>query len=245
MSDDTYSSDCDIVLDYLSGACTEEEREAFERHLPHCTSCSQELAELQIVWEALPLDIERIEPPQDLKEQIMTAAKAAPRRAELPQRTSWRKPLIAAAAAAIIFFSGSLWDNPFIKNRQPSPPSIENALFAPASRVVKISTLKAESNEKKHAYGIACIVDNGQSKQFVVYVFGALPTKNEQAYQVWLLRDGNRSSAGTFRVDEKGIGLLSMAIESGELNYDRIGITLEPDDKGNHPRGPKTFGTEA
>ncbi len=156
-----------------------------------------------------------------------------------------RKPLIAVAAAAIIFFSGSLWDNPLIKSRQPSPPSIENALFAPASRIVKISTLKAESNEKKHAYGIACIVDNGQSKQFVVYVFGALPTKNEQAYQVWLLRDGNRSSAGTFRVDEKGIGLLSMAIESGELNYDRIGITLEPDDKGNHPRGPKTFGTEA
>ena len=39
MSDDTYSSDCDIVLDYLSGACTEEEREAFERHLTYCKSC--------------------------------------------------------------------------------------------------------------------------------------------------------------------------------------------------------------
>ena len=136
------------------------------------------------------------------------------------------------AAAALIFFSGSLWHNPLINNRQTSPPSIENALFAPASQIVQINMLKAESSEKEHAYGVACIVDTGQSKQFVAYVFGAKPTKDEQAYQVWLLRDGSRMSAGTFRVDEKGIGLLTMAIESDELNYDRIGITLEPDDKG-------------
>jgi anti-sigma-K factor RskA len=245
MSDGTFGSECGSVLDYLSGACSWEEREAFELHLTHCKSCREELAALQIVWEALPLDIERIEPPQDLKEQIMSTARRVPRRPATSRKTNWRKPIIAVAAAAVIFFSGSLWHNPLINNRQTSPPSIENALFAPASRIVQINMLKAESSEKERAYGVACIVDTGQSKQFVVYVFGAKPTKDEQAYQVWLLRDGSRTSAGTFRVDEKGIGLLTMAIESDELNYDRIGITLEPDDKGDQPRGPKAFGTEA
>ena len=118
MSDDTFGGECGIVLDYLSGACAEEEREAFERHLTHCKSCREELAALQTVWEALPLDIQRIEPPQDLKEQIMSAAKAAPRRPATSRKTNWRKSIIVVAAAALIFFSGSLWRNPLIGNRE-------------------------------------------------------------------------------------------------------------------------------
>ncbi|MDQ8734311.1 anti-sigma factor [Paenibacillus sp. LHD-38] len=244
MNDDTYSSDCDFILDYLSGACSEEQKEAFERHLTYCDSCRQELAELQIVWEELPLDMERIEPPEDLKEQIMAAAKAASKRHKARSVRKLWKPAIGAAAAVLIFVSGSLWDNPFIKNKDSRLETIENALFAPASEIVQIMMLKAEATEKEHAYGVACIVDNGKSKQFVVYVFGAEETKNEEAYQVWLLREGIRTSAGTFRVDEKGVGLLAMGIESEQLTFDSIGITLEPDAKGDQPRGTKAFGTD-
>lgn len=242
MNDEAYN--CDFILDYLSDACSEEEKEAFERHLTYCESCKQELAELQIVWEELPLDMERIAPPEDLKEQIMSAAKAAPKRHKARSERKLWKPVIAVAAAALIFVSGSLWDNPFIKNKDTRLESIENALFAPASEIVQISMLKAESAEKEHAYGVVCIVDNGKSKQFVVYVFGAQETKNEEAYQVWFLRDGIRTSAGTFRVDEKGVGLLVMGIDSEQLTYDSIGITLEPDDEGDQPRGTKAFGID-
>lgn len=244
MNDEAYSRDCDFILDYLSGTGSNEEREAFERHLTYCDSCKQELAELQIVWEELPLDMDRIEPPEDLKEQIMAAAKAVPRRHKARIRRKLWKPAIAVAAAALIFVGGSLWDNPFVKKQDSRLESIENALFAPASEIVQITMLKAESTEKEHAYGVACIVDNGKSKQFVVYVFGAQETKNEEAYQVWLLREGIRTSAGTFRVDEKGVGLLAMGIESEQLTYDSIGITLEPDEKGDQPRGTKAFGTD-
>ena len=245
MNDDAYSTDCDTLLDYLSDACTEKEKEAFKRHLTHCHSCRQELAEWQTVWEELPLDMERIEPPQDLKEQIMAAAKSSPRRRQsLKLRELW-KPVAAVAAAAILFFAGSLWDNPLLKNQDNQLPSIENALHAKASRIVQLSMLKAESGEKEHAYGVACIVDNGQSKQFVVYVFGANETKNDEAYQVWLVKDGSRTSAGTFHVDDKGVGLLAMAIGPSELSFDRIGITLEPDGNGVQPRGKKAFGSES
>ncbi|WP_169083366.1 anti-sigma factor [Paenibacillus sp. PL91] len=244
MNDEAYSRDCDFILDYLSGTGSNEEREAFERHLTYCDSCKQELAELQIVWEELPLDMNRIEPPEDLKEQIMAAAKAVPRRHKARIGRKLWKPAIAVAAAALIFVGGSLWENPFVKKQDSRLESIENALFAPASEIVQITMLKAESTEKEHAYGVACIVDNGKSKQFVVYVFGAQETKNEEAYQVWLLREGIRTSAGTFRVDEKGVGLLAMGIESEQLTYDSIGITLEPDEKGDQPRGTKAFGTD-
>ncbi|MNI18621.1 Anti-sigma-W factor RsiW [compost metagenome] len=243
MNDETFERVCDKLIDYLSGECTKEERKSFESHLTYCTSCRQELAELQNVWEALSLDMEQIEPPQDLKEQIMAAAKAAPKPKKSLVYGNWLKPLIAVGAAVLIFFSGSLWHNSFTKDQPMTWPSIENALIAPSSQIVKLNMLKAEASEKEHAYGVACIVENGGNKQFVVYVFGAQATKENEAYQVWLLRDGVRSSAGTFQVDEKGIGLLSMVIDSDELVYDRIGITLEPDEKGNQPRGPKVFGT--
>lgn len=245
MNDDAYRSDCDILLDYVSGACSEKEREAFESHLKHCRSCKQELAEWQLVWEALPTDMERLEPPKDLKEQIMSAANSAPRRRKPAVRGSWRKLAFAVIAAVLLFFFGSLWDNPLLDDRDPTIPSIEQALSAPASQIVKINMLKSESGKEGRAYGVACIVDNGQSKQFVVYVFGAQQTKDEEAYQVWLVQGGSRTSAGTFRVNDKGIGLLTKVIESGELSYDRIGITLEPDQWGDQPRGPKAFGTDA
>ncbi|MCA0758215.1 anti-sigma factor [Paenibacillus sp. N4] len=243
MSGETNINDCGGLLDYISGACTEEEKAAFEAHLQSCGSCRQELAEWQIVWEALPTDMDLLEPPRDLKERIMTAAKAAPRRRG-SKVSGWRKPALAVAAAAVVFCAGTLWPNPWIE-REPAVPTIEQALEVPASQIVQLNMLKAEPGGKTNAYGVACIVDNGQSRQFVVYVFGAQETKDEEAYQVWLVRDGVRTSAGTFRVDDKGVGLLTMAVGAEELAYDRIGITLEPDEWGDRPRGPKAFGTEA
>ena len=70
-------------------------------------------------------------------------------------------------------------------------------------------------------------------------LFGAAETQGDEAYQVWLIKDGQRSSAGTFRVSDtsRGIGLLAMPIQGGKLDFDAIGITLEPDEHGSQPRG--------
>ncbi|AJY77006.1 anti-sigma factor [Paenibacillus beijingensis] len=247
MNDELYSAECELVLDYLSGTGTKEDKEAFERHLPHCNRCKQELAELQMVWEALPTDMERVEPPKDLKKQIMTAVKSEARSQnsqQYPKRIRWGKAVLGAAAAILIFAAGSFWDNPF-RSRDAALPSLEQALSIPASQIVRIDRLIAEPGEKANAYGVACIIDNGTSRQFAVYVFGAQATSGQQAYQVWLASDGSRISAGTFRVNDSGVGLLAMPIASSDLSYDRIGITLEPDDTGDHPRGPKAFGTKA
>ncbi|MBW7459619.1 anti-sigma factor, partial [Paenibacillus sepulcri] len=97
--------------------------------------------------------------------------------------------------------------------------------------------------EAADSFGVACIVDNGKTRQFVVYVFGAPQTDSKEAYQVWLVKDGQRRSAGTFRVADQGMGVLSMPIASNTLAFDTIGITLEPDDRGDEPRGVKIFGS--
>lgn len=246
MRDNGQKQVCDMCLDYLSGVCSDEDKRTFERHLPDCADCRAEIDELRIVWEAFPASMDRIEPPKDLKKQVMDAVLAAdgkrPSASWRPAAKRW-VTRAAIAAAALIFVAGSVWNYGLYRERTASPLPVEQALDIPAAQIERLMSLKAENQMSDHAYGVACIVDNGQSKQFIVYVFGAEATVESQAYQVWLLQDDTRRSAGTFRVNEQGIGVLAMPIASSNLTFDSIGITLEPDDRGDQPRGDKKFGS--
>jgi len=242
---------CDLCLDVISGGCTDEERSAFERHLPSCENCQAEMDMLRTVWEVLPADMERIEPPADLKKQVLTAAFEAEKgfqtKASLFVKSPNKKTFRYTAAMLLFLFAvGTGWNIWLYNERNKVPQPFENALYIPAAQIEQMVMLKSqtESNEANSS-GVAGIVDNGQSKQLVVFVFGAAPTDGEQAYQVWLFKNGVRQNAGTFRVadDDKGTGILSVPITSSEFSFDTIGITLEPDDRGKQPRGKKVFGS--
>ncbi|WP_219838075.1 anti-sigma factor [Paenibacillus sp. R14(2021)] len=254
---------CEHSLDYLAGLCSEEDKFVFERHLPHCASCQQELEELRFVWEALPAHMELMEPPVDLKQQVMDAALTAEvKRADngsnsrpLPAaeaaavaRRPWfgRKSaaaLFSAAAAVILLLS--LWNIQLRSEQNHAPLPIEEALSVSAAQITHLVKLQSKTPEATDSSGVACIVDNGHSKQFVTYIFGAAATTGSEAYQVWLIKDGKRSSAGTFRIgaSDRGIGLLAMPIKGDGLDFDAVGITLEPDDRGSQPRGMKVYGS--
>lgn len=262
---------CQLVLDYVSGSCTREEALAFENHLSSCAECQAELAELREIWEVLPADMNMIEPPADLKKQVLDAVQAAdlaadlaaqPREDVLTPSTSPHEPFTARrdkphrlrkmtawlAALLVLLMAGAFWGVQLSEKGEVSVPTLEEALSVSAAQIKQLVPLKPVSlQEGEQTYGVACIVDNGSSQQFIVYVFGAKATHGEEAYQVWLVEDGKRRSAGTFRVEEKmrGIGVLSMPIASDRLTFDTIGITLEPDDQGDQPRGTKIFGSEA
>lgn len=243
---------CENCLDYVSGACTEEEKLDFESHLPRCEACQEELEELRLVWEALPTDIECIEPPADLKKQVMNAALNAQAEDSIlkppPARRSTRdrrltSALLTAAMAGIVLLS--IWNIRLQHEQAAAPLPVEQALHVSAAQIKQLVSLKATGTLTGKSSGVACIVNNGQSSQFVVYLFGAAVTSDNQAYQVWLIKDGIRTSAGTFRVGaaDRGIGLLAMPIASASLAFDSIGITLEPDDRGDQPRGEKVYGS--
>ncbi|SEN56869.1 anti-sigma factor [Paenibacillus sp. OV219] len=246
---------CELCLEYVSDACNAEEKAAFELHLPHCEACQQELQELRTVWEALPTDIHQIEPPPDLKQQVMDAAlaaqpadngrslrhSAARRRRSLSRKLT--PALLTAAVAGLVLMGAWNWQLRSEQLRAPLP--VEQALNVSAAQIKELVPLQAAGKLAGKSSGVACIVDNGQSRQFVVYLFGAGTTTGSEAYQVWLVKDGVRKSAGTFRVgpSDRGVGLLAMPMESAKLDFDSIGITIEPDDKGDQPRGTKVYGS--
>src|SRR5512142_3105864 len=52
-------------------------------------------------------------------------------------------------------------------------------------------------------------------------------------YQIWLIKEGKRTSGGVLDVDEDGYGVLEIVSNQPLMNYDSFGITIEP--KGGSP----------
>lgn len=66
------SDRCDAnAAPYVLGALTEDEHEAFRRHLDSCAVCREEVAALQVVAAALPLAARPVSAPPDLKRRVM------------------------------------------------------------------------------------------------------------------------------------------------------------------------------
>ncbi|MEX2461018.1 MAG: zf-HC2 domain-containing protein [Paenibacillaceae bacterium] len=72
------TKECQDLISYFTGECSEFERAAFERHLRTCASCRDELQEFRSVWEALHFEMDELEAPADLKNEVMQAIHAMP-----------------------------------------------------------------------------------------------------------------------------------------------------------------------
>jgi anti-sigma-K factor RskA len=97
---------------YVLGALTDDEHEAFRRHMASCTICREEVAALQAVAAALPAAAPQLSAPRELKRRVMSAvheAQAHPRlQAPSVRRRAplgglrWRPALGGLAAAATL-----------------------------------------------------------------------------------------------------------------------------------------------
>ncbi len=251
---------CELCASYMLGECSAEEREAFARHLLTCPSCRQELRDLRRIWLALPMRMEETEAPADLKAEVLeaifsqdgdfaldrpqdeptgrsdnraTGVYAVP--PERRKRPVWSYGLIAVLVPLLI--ASAVWNFALLKERN----ALRAGIPAQPARIVSFMPLKAVNQEFVSAKGMACILQQGNHKRLVVYLYGLTATEGSEAYQVWLLRGGQRSNAGTFRVGDNGFGVL--IADMPDVTFDNIGITLEPDANGTEPRGSKVMGT--
>lgn len=250
---------CDNLLVCLTGEATADELQAFEDHLPACPSCSSQWEELREVWDALPETLELTEPPAGLKEDVMTGIFGArtasadrlssasgepsteePAKRYKPARTSPDRSgriLGIGVAAASLILAVSIWMYAWREDR-----TVINALDQPLY-VEQTYVLNATDNSMSGAKGTGWIVSQDDKKKLVLNVQGLTKTNDQEAYQVWLIQDGQRKNAGTFRVGSAGSGVLVYELTQASEPFDAIGITLEPDPRGNQPRGKKVLGT--
>jgi hypothetical protein len=237
---------CDHLIEYITDQLNEMDQLRYERHLDSCASCRQEVFELQEVWESMPYTTDMVDPPTDLKDKVMSEIFSQPQRAFKPfpkhhtSRSSyWFYSICTAMIISIII--GTIWNYQLTEERQLADQS-QMAQIDQPSVIEKLFPLSTETDTiSNKAFGVACIVKQGDYSELVVYVLNAKKNQGDEAYQVWLLHNSERMNAGTFQIGDNGVGVLTYQMKQ-EANFDAIGITLEPDSKGNTPRGRKIFG---
>ncbi|MFB9328281.1 anti-sigma factor domain-containing protein [Paenibacillus aurantiacus] len=84
------------------------------------------------------------------------------------------------------------------------------------------------------AQGLATIVIDQKGTHLVVQAENLPELQGTEAYQVWLIKEDAKVSAGTF-LSEQGHGAMYYTFKPQD--YDTIAITLEPDALGTQPRG--------
>ncbi|GIP33293.1 anti-sigma factor [Paenibacillus sp. J2TS4] len=269
---DYRNDDCLLLVSYIAEECPEEERIRFERHLLHCPSCRKEVRELKQVWTALALQAEEEEVPADLKAQVMgslfpekqiepeaipvtlpSRVETARRRKEERRRARWKRerytPWFFKSASAVLLGAllVSLWGNvtmleQLMAVQKPSKPSVVQTPSVPA-QVMKIYALESADAAMDTAKGTVWLLKQGEEVKIVGSFEGLAANQAGEAYQVWLIHEGQRRNAGTFQVDPLGNGAITYRMENPDLPFDSIGITLEPDSHGTEPRGKKVLGT--
>jgi anti-sigma-K factor RskA len=103
----------DNAASYVLGALTEEDHDAFRRHLDSCAVCREEVAALQVIASALPAAAPQLSAPPALKRRVMASVHEDLRRdmvgasARPPRRRPlavlrWRPALVSAVLAAVV-----------------------------------------------------------------------------------------------------------------------------------------------
>ncbi|TDF96615.1 anti-sigma factor [Paenibacillus piri] len=253
---------CERMFAFFLNELPEQETEAFKLHLAACPSCRDEWNNLQRVWQTLPFEMDETDIPDSLKERMFEQISRniqqplhaeeqeiadEPFESESPplQKAKPAAPISKRwtyAAAAVVFAMIGAAAGWGINEYGRSHLAASDRLAAPA-KVVDQYALKAFDPDMPAASGHCWIKEQGKSKQLVVQVNGLGRNAGDEAYQVWIVKEGTRFNGGTFQVDDKGSGVLTYDLNSQESGFDRIGITLEPDAKGTKPRGKKVLGT--
>jgi anti-sigma-K factor RskA len=91
------------------------------------------------------------------------------------------------------------------------------------------------TDDSSSATGFVIISADGDNGALVVD--GLPPLGESQQYQLWLIRDGQRTSGAVFSTDEHSYGGTRIRAPRSLLDYSAVGITIEPAGGSPQPTG--------
>lgn len=226
----------DLLPEFSLGTLSEEETLRVIEHLQDCKACRAELELYQPVMAGLGHAAPAVEPPADLRSKILAKAAADLESKKKPVRE--RKPLLGnllswkwLGALAIILLVGSnllLWQQYTRLQAQTGTGSFETV------------ALKGTDNSPNSS-GTIVISHDGMFGTLVVDDLAPLDPAHQ--YQLWLIRDGQRTSGGVFSVSQTGYGTIEILSPDPLTRYQAFGITIEPAGGSPGPTGDKVLGS--
>lgn len=229
----------DLLPAYALGCLDREDDLRVAEHLSTCRLCRGELEGYRSLVADLPYAVAQSDPPPGLKEAILQRARQTEGVVPVVKIPWWRRltglgltPSWSLVSLVLVLVLGA--SNLFLWSRL-------NTIERRQQNTLRTILLQGTENAPI-ATGMLVISLDGAHGTLVV---DRLPVLTEsQQYQLWLIKDGQRTSGGVFSVDEKGYK--GMYIRSPEplIDYTSFGITIEPAGGSPAPTGKKVLGDE-
>ncbi len=231
----------ELLPAYALDILDESEARTVSSHLAGCSGCHAELRAYRRVVEEIPLAIAQVDPPANLRGKILQQATSLKKPAaaqpsknwwqELKTRLSPAAPVWGMVSLVLIILLGA--SNLFLWQRLNQVETVDNRLA---------TVPLAGTDLTPGATGMLVISADGEHGTLVV---DGLPVLDaSQQYQLWLIKDGHRTSGGVFSVDEEGYGSLWISSAEPLASYQGVGITIEPGGGSPAPTGERVLGGE-
>jgi anti-sigma-K factor RskA len=228
---------CEQVLEllpaYVIGATDPEETAFVKANLAACPEAAAVFPSYQRLVEQMRVDVPQIEPSADLEERLMKRLSSGPSAARPAVRRSRSGfPILAAAAAALVLLVGSnfYWllrvnhlaqENDALAVQLQQEQDSSNALAS----LAQAQWRRLEGTQDSNVLALVIWEDH----DCFLYTLGMPSLPPDKVYQLWLVESNDRHvSAGTFRVDERGRGVLTCNAPEDFQQFARMGITAEP-----------------
>lgn len=239
---------CNQLVDYFNEQLSEVEKHAFEKHLASCEDCQVELAEWQALTEDLPYVSATTNPPEGMKERILSAvfeeetikepvANTDPvpvlpvRDIDSPLKKNRVLSWFPAVAAALMLSLGTnIFLASLVKNQQED-------LVAQGEAVDQLLAYVNLTPVEGNASGTASIVKHGDETRVVVQANSLPELSNDEVYQVWLIDEEGPKRAGTFKSDSQEGAVVFTLPEGMDRDWTQVAVSHEPNAESETPLG--------
>jgi anti-sigma-K factor RskA len=224
----------DLLPGFALGCLDESEKEQVHRHLSTCAKCQAEVAGYGRVVDHLALGAIPAAPPASLRRNLLNnlPPKIASRSWVESIVRAWPRlaPISAVCGLVLIVILAAsnviLWHHRMLEHRSVLLDS-------------QVVTLRATPSAPG-ASGLLVMSPDAGTALLVVSNLPSLAA--DRQYQLWLIKDGHRTSGGIFSVSQTGDGRLEVTAASPINSFDAFGITIEPFGGSSAPTGSKVLG---
>ncbi len=219
---------------YALGALDRDDAEQLTAHIANCSECQAELRLYQRTSEQLGLAAAERPAPAEIKDRLFSQIRtdSAPVNQDKPglwQRWFAQRPALAWVSVGLVLLLAL--SNLLLWNQVQTLRTL-------SFRLVNLSS----TDVMPEAVGMIVISGDGKYGTLVASDLTQLP--EEQQYQLWLIKNGDRTSGGVFSVSESGYAALKVYSKESLDHYDSFGITIEPYGGSPGPTGDKVLGGE-
>jgi anti-sigma-K factor RskA len=243
------------ALDILS----DDERRAFERHLPLCAECQRAVADARAVAEGLAHTIEPVAPPAALRARVLEAATTTKRAAPVaapPAKRGGALPwaLAAAASVAALLFGLGWWNTAgqlartenelqaarqtlaTVQSRVADAQSIADRLTRELSVLSAPDVVRVDLTGQPAAPAASGRVHWSRSRG-ATFTAANLPALDiGRVYQLWFVTAGSPVSAALVTPDATGRVEAMMPSPAG-VEPTAFALTIEPSGGSPGPTG--------